>query len=106
MTKKKKNSVVTGRSRVSGTMAGKEGQVGAGPPGAQSAIPQAPSLHGCCPPGSLSIRARHPNGYLGSPSLRLPKNDHTLTSALSVFLTQVCYRLRGEFPLLTLKRVF
>ena len=45
MTKKKKNSVVTGRSRVSGAMAGKEGQVGAGPPGPQSAIPQAPSLH-------------------------------------------------------------
>ena len=64
MTKKKKNSVVTGRSRVSGAMAGKEGQVGTGPPGPQSAIPQAPSLHGCCPPGSLRIRDRYLNGYL------------------------------------------
>lgn len=44
MTKKKKTSVLTGRSRISGAMAGKEGQEGAGPPCLQSAIPQAPSL--------------------------------------------------------------
>jgi len=49
MTKKKKTSVLTGRSGISGAMAGKEGQEWAGTPCPQSAILQAPSLQWLLP---------------------------------------------------------
>ena len=55
-TKKKKTSVLTGRSGVPGAMAGKEGQEGAGPPYPQSAIPQAPGLQWLLPHGELKYQ--------------------------------------------------